>query len=262
MLIIASLKSSITSLLIYDARMSLPVSLSCAQARAIDRFAINELGLPSLILMENAGINAAAASMDLLRERTLIDPDDAPVTIFCGTGNNGGDGFVIARHLAAWGLHPSIIVVGSTKNLADDARVNFHCCEKLDLPIRYVGDAAKIEACKPQWAQSLLCIDALLGTGFSGEVREPMAEVIRTLNSLTRPLVVSIDLPSGLNGDTGQPAPDDATVQADRTVTFVAPKQGFAQASAQPYLGEVVIADIGLTDQAVEQALAHLEATK
>ncbi|MCH8970011.1 MAG: NAD(P)H-hydrate epimerase [Planctomycetes bacterium] len=216
---------------VYDDRAM--QALTREQIREIDRCAIEEYGIAGIVLMENAGRNAA----ELIRANLKETDQPAAVCILCGRGNNGGDGFVIARHLFNAGLKVEIILFADPEKLAPDARVNHDIAHKMKIPIRAFteSDAA---ACV---SRAQVVIDALLGTGFSGKVRPPLDRAIELINSADHALKVAIDVPSGLDCNTGQPAA--ATVRADLTITFVAPKTGFA--SAAEYTGQVLTADIG-----------------
>ncbi|MFQ5464018.1 MAG: NAD(P)H-hydrate epimerase [Phycisphaerae bacterium] len=210
--------------------------LSRSQVRRVDELAVSRYKMPSLILMENAGRNAAA----IIRSEF---PEARRVSILCGTGNNGGDGFVIARHLSNAGRLPAVLLVGSRSKLTDDAHTNLAIVEAMGIAIgEWDADfnpatlAAQLEAAD-------LVVDALLGTGFAGEVRSPMAEVIEIVNALPFQDVVAVDVPSGLDCDTGMPC--QATIHADLTITFVARKRGFLEESAVPCVGRIKVGDIG-----------------
>ena len=233
-----------------------PAVLTRDQVRRVDRYAIETLGLPGLVLMENAGINAAGAIFDELRNHVILGDDTAAVAVFCGGGNNGGDGYVIARHLAAWGLDPTVYAVSDPAKLDGDAAVNHRVCDALNIPVVPLLDTAALDEYAPAWTHAVALVDAMLGTGFTGTVREPVATVIRRLNTTPGPRTVSIDVPSGLDCDSGEASPDGSTVEADLTVTFVARKSGFDHDGADRYTGRVVVGDIGLPDSAVLAALA------
>ena len=216
---------------VYDDRVM--QALTREQIREIDRRAIEEYGIAGIVLMENAGRNAA----ELIRASIKETDQPAAVCILCGPGNNGGDGFVIARHLFNAGLKVEIILFADPEKLAPDAGVNHDIAHKMMIPIRPFteSDAA---ACV---SRAQVVVDALLGTGFSGKIRPPLDRAIELINSADHALKIAIDVPSGLDCNTGQPAA--ATVRADLTITFVAPKVGFARAGE--YTGRVLTADIG-----------------
>ncbi len=202
--------------------------LTREQVREVDRIAIEELGIPGIVLMENAGRNAAHEILD------AFSPI-ARAVLFCGTGNNGGDGFVIARHLANAGVPVHIALAGKVEKLSPDAAVNYRICANMGWPI---AAAESVELLPND-----VVVDALLGTGFTSQVRAPLAKIIGRINAASKRAVVAIDVPSGLDCDTGQPS--NATIQADMTVTFVAAKVGFSKPPAAEYTGQIVTADIG-----------------
>jgi NAD(P)H-hydrate epimerase len=214
--------------------MSRPLSRS--EVRAIDRRAIDEFGLPGIVLMENAGRGCTEV---LLRLGCR-----GPVVIVSGKGNNAGDGFVIARHLDAQGIAVRVVLIGSPADLQGDAAINYGVVSRSGLPIidRSSGSAAA-EHLAADLADAEWIVDALLGTGASGPPREPLATAIRLMNAAPGKKL-AVDLPSGLDCDTGQPA--EPTFRADHTCTFVAPKLGFAQPAARAVLGEVHVIDIGV----------------
>ena len=213
--------------------------LSCEQCRAVDRFAIEQLAIPSCVLMENAGRNAADIVERLLKR---CDQPDG-VRILCGRGNNGGDGFVIARHLALRGYAVAVDLLADPATLSGDAAINYRIAHNMALPIRVLLDLDSITQAATDWANCSVLVDALLGTGFTGEVREPLATTIRLINQTKGPWIVAVDIPSGLNGDTGLPG--GVAVEADHTISFLAGKIGFAKLSAKHYTGRVTVADIG-----------------
>lgn len=216
--------------------------LTRAQAREIDRLTIESLGLPGIVLMENAGRGAAAA----IRQFTAPDTGQRFV-ILVGRGNNGGDGLVIARHLDNAGLSVRVLLAAAPERFAGDAAVNLAVLERSGIPLDCLaagGAAAWGEAL----ADATVLVDALLGTGASGPARGPVATAIdaiaRRSTHEPRPRVVAIDLPSGLDCDTGRPL--GPCVRADLTLSFVAAKVGFTAAGAADYLGKVQSLDIGV----------------
>ncbi len=219
------------------------IRLSVAETRAVDRYAIEVLGIPGTVLMENAGRNTA----DLIERRLkkLQSDRSSPqhIAIVCGKGNNGGDGFVIARHLAHRGYLVDIDLFGRAEDLTGDAAVNHAIVQRMGLPIRRLHDRRTLAAAARRWQKSAVVVDALLGTGFNGQVREPLASVITTINGLRGPLIVAVDVPSGLNADTG--VAEGPAIKADMTVTFVAAKSGYNQPTARKYLGRLHVVDIG-----------------
>ncbi|MEM6333599.1 MAG: NAD(P)H-hydrate epimerase [Planctomycetota bacterium] len=230
-----------------DSRSMKPPPLSREAARTVDRLAIDELGLPGIVLMENAAINATAVLLDLVENRLERPIQGLPTAIACGAGHNGGDGFAIARHLSLWGADVRIACPRPVADLTGDAGTNARVCAAMGLPI----DA---EPPDEMWSAELV-VDAMLGTGFAGDaVREPLAGWIEAINRGRAGLVVSIDTPSGLDSDTGTPAP--TTVAADATVTFVDAKRGLLAQGADRWVGELIVAEIGVPDALVDRARA------
>ncbi|HEX2476329.1 MAG TPA: NAD(P)H-hydrate epimerase [Lacipirellulaceae bacterium] len=245
--------------------------LTRAQSRELDRRATDEYGIPSIVLMENAG----RGCVDVL-ERLGID---GPVAILCGKGNNAGDGFVIARHLEIRGHECRVILLCPPEELRGDAATNFAIVQKcgitiVDLlshrvgqsplvgaasraarPLRLGGPTSELHNLLNQHAaDATWLIDAILGTGAVGEPRPPFDAAIDWINSRgAKTQALAVDVPSGLDCDSGQPA--NHTVRADHTCTLVAMKTGFTQPAAKPYLGAVHVCDIGVPPQLLEQNL-------
>ena len=208
-------------------------ALNREQSREIDRRAIEELEIPSIVLMENAGRGA----VDVL-ERLGIG---GPVDILCGKGNNAGDGFVIARHLDLRGYKCRVLLLSPPDELRGDAATNFAILTKTGVSIVDFGAAtlaALVADTESDWI-----VDALLGTGAQGEPRPPFSMAIEWMNG-QRAKKLAVDVPSGLDCDTGMPTAH--TVRANHTCTFAAMKIGFLQPSAKPYTGTVHVCDIGV----------------
>jgi len=222
------------------------VILTREQIRRVDHLAINHYGIPGPVLMENAGRNAAA----IIREAY---GETGSVFICCGPGNNGGDGCVIARHLhnAEWSVR--LLVTGDETHMTDDMKTNFRIVEAMGLRPQVAAEERTQRALIQSVRPDDVIIDALLGTGFRGEVRSPTAELINEINAAAKRAVVAVDIPSGLDCDTG--APSNATIRADLTITFVAKKTGLTAAAAAPYVGRIEVVDIGVPRElAVEVA--------
>jgi NAD(P)H-hydrate epimerase len=215
-------------------------ALSRQQVRQVDQWAMARLGVNGLVLMENAGRQAADVAM-----RMLDQAGGTRAAIVAGSGNNGGDGFVLARHLYLRGAKPIVYLVGPPDRLTGDAAVNFYILEKMTAPIHHIaGD--DLAALAGALGQGDLVIDAVGGTGITGALRGDPAEAVRQINGSGR-AVLAIDIPTGLDCDTGEPT--DPTVRANATVTFVARKIGFDNPSSTTYTGSVIVADIGVPAQ-------------
>jgi NAD(P)H-hydrate epimerase len=214
------------------------------QAREIDRRAIAEYGMSSLVLMENAGRGVA--------DRLCQWGVGGRVVICCGKGNNGGDGFVLARHLDLRRVPVQVLVWGDTTGLSGDAGVNFSILSKSGLPIELFGEQHDAARLAHRLAGAEWIIDALLGTGAKGAPRPPLDAVIEQLNAGGTP-IVAIDIPSGLDCDTGAAAA--TTIRARHTCTFVASKPGFLAPGADAYTGEVHVLDIGAPRRLIRDML-------
>jgi NAD(P)H-hydrate epimerase len=229
------------------------ISLTRRQARRVDEVASEMLKIPSLILMENAGRGAAEWICQTYHD--VLQAESAMVQVICGTGNNGGDGLVIARHLHNCGCRVKVWIVGDRTRLTRDAGVNLCIILAMGLTIVDIVDEEGVEqACNSFKAQDVI-VDAMLGTGFSGDVREPMATLIRRINAADCQRVVAIDVPSGLDCDSGTIG--NAGTRASATLTFVAPKIGFEIPPAREFLGKVVVKGIGIPPSLVQDVVAE-----
>lgn len=220
--------------------------LTRRQVREIDRRATEEFGVPSIVLMENAGRNAAA-----ILGRLGVS---GPVVVCAGKGNNGGDGLVLARHLDFAGVPTAVILFANPESLPSDPAVNLRIAQRSGIPIDLMGrdpiDEARLRA---RLAATDWVVDALFGTGLDRALGPPFDAVVAAIND-SGPKVLAMDIPSGLDCDTGRPL--GPTVRARHTVTFVAPKVGFAAPGADAWLGEVHVADIGAPRRLLEEYLA------
>jgi NAD(P)H-hydrate epimerase len=209
------------------------------QCRALDRRATDEYGIASLVLMENAGRGV----VDVL-ERLGIG---GSVVILCGKGNNAGDGFVIARHLEIRGHACQVVLLGPPEELSGDAATNFAILRKSIVPIQAFD--ASLDAGAADWL-----VDAMLGTGARGDPRPPFDVAIDWINAReAKTRAMAVDVPSGLDCDTGQPAAH--TVRADHTCTFAAMKIGFTQPAAKAFTGTVHVCDIGVPPRLLQSVV-------
>lgn len=208
--------------------------VTAAQMREMDRRTIEEFGLPGIVLMENAGRAVADAAWDLL-------PDDGGrVLVLAGKGNNGGDGFVAARHLSGRGVEVAVLLLCAMDDLQGDAATNCHYAHQTGLAIiEWPDDETLVGAME----LADVIIDAMLGTGLDGAVRGRIREVIDMLEYAVAP-VVAVDIPSGVHSDTG--AILGAAVEAQTTVTFGLAKTGLLQYPGKGHVGQLRVADIGL----------------
>jgi NAD(P)H-hydrate epimerase len=208
------------------------------QVRSIDRRATEEYHVPGIVLMENASRGVADAA-----ERFFL-PRASRVLILCGGGNNGGDGLAAARHLHNRRHAVTIGLLIDPARYKGDAKTNWDIVQAMRLPASPF-DAASIRATRAD-----LILDAVFGTGLTDAPRDPFPQIVNAIQDHGAP-ILAIDLPSGLDCDTGRPP--GACVRATRTVTFVAEKVGFANPEARQYTGEITVADIGCPRELIEQ---------
>lgn len=211
------------------------------QVRAVDSWAINEVGIVGVVLMENAGRSCA----ELIKERLAEVASSPKVCIFCGTGNNGGDGYVIARHLLNDGFEAAVIICGNSNKIKGDAKINLEILKKLGRPIDNLSlkEADFAAGVEDFVSGADMIVDALFGTGLRGELNEEYKQLIESINAQNIP-VLAVDIPSGLDCNSGQPL--GAAIRAECTVTFVAVKTGFTNSQADQYTGKIYIASIGI----------------
>jgi len=205
------------------------------QVREIDARAIAEFGISGLVLMENAGRGCTNALLEVGCR--------GPVVVCCGKGNNGGDGFVIARQLDEAGIAVRVLLFGEPAELKGDALTNFQIAGKCGLPIEVMSATVTADELDSRLQGPEWIVDALLGTGTTGNPQQPYATAIERINSAAAKRL-AVDLPSGLDCETGKPG--QPTVRATLTCTFVAQKQGFEAAAAKPYLGVMRVIPIGV----------------
>jgi NAD(P)H-hydrate epimerase len=217
--------------------------LSRDEVRALDRRAIDAWGLPGVVLMENAGRGTAELLVALgVHGRVLV---------CCGKGNNGGDGHVIARHLDNHGVPVRVLLFADPAKLEGDAAVNYRVLARSGVPIAvHAGATVPEEAVRQELAGAEWVVDALFGTGLASPVRPPLDRVIGLIND-SKVKVLAVDLPSGLDCDTGRPL--GPTVRALHTATMAAWKKGFVEPAAQPWLGQVHLIDIGVPHRLLEE---------
>jgi NAD(P)H-hydrate epimerase len=218
--------------------------LNAAQMRDADRHTIEEIGIPSLVLMENAGRQVVAA-IEAAYESRL----DGRVAVLCGRGNNGGDGFVVARTLIQRGIDTAVFVIGSVAEIKGDARTNLDILGRLGLTVVEINDEQTWELHFSEIARCSLIVDAIFGTGLRSAVSGMLETVIADVNAAEIP-IVSVDLPSGMSADTAHLVGD--CIDASLTVTLAAPKLPLVLPPGEAYAGDVVIADIGIPHEVID----------
>ena len=218
--------------------------LTSAQMREADRRTIDDIGIPSLVLMENAGRQVVAAI-----ESFHDDLADRHVGILCGRGNNGGDGFVVARTLAQRGVQVSVFLFGRVGDVRGDARLNLEILGRLGLTVVEIGDSQAWELHASEVSACTLLVDAIFGTGLNAPLSGLLETVVADVNGSGVP-IVSIDLPSGLAADSHDPIGD--SIDAHLTVTLAAPKLPLVLPPAETRAGDIVIADIGIPGDVID----------
>ena len=223
------------------------ILVTAAEMQEMDRRTIETHGIPGLELMEKAGQGAARVLLDQFGDRVK-----AGVGIVCGKGNNGGDGFVIARCLAQKGIDVSVYLLAKTAALKGDAASNCERLVSLDIGIVEIPDEDTFSKFKPSLSNHGLLVDAILGTGLTSDVRGLFKTVINFINALNRTgiAVFAVDIPSGLNADTGQPC--GTCIRAQSTATFGLAKIGHFTYPGADYTGSLEIIDIGIPGAAVQ----------
>jgi ADP-dependent NAD(P)H-hydrate dehydratase / NAD(P)H-hydrate epimerase len=219
--------------------------LNTQQMREADRQTIDEVGIPSIVLMENAGRQAVAAM-----EAAFDDLPTSKVGVLCGRGNNGGDGFVIARTLAQRSIEAIVFLLGSVAEVRGDARTNLEILGRVGLTVVEIANAQEWELHFSEVSDCDLIVDAIVGTGFHGPVSGLLETVIADVNGLGVP-IVAIDIPSGVSADSHEVEGD--AIEASMTVTLGAPKVPLILPPADAYGGDLVIADIGIPASVIDE---------
>jgi len=205
-------------------------TVSVSEMQELDRKTIEDIGIPSIVLMDNAGRYVSEVVAKVLEE-----PAKKKIAVFCGAGNNGGDGFVAAIYLSRLKAELKVYLLGKKEHVKKDPAVNLNILKNIGISVEEIDSLSDFEAD--------LIIDAIFGIGLKGDLREPARSIIHGLNDRNIP-IVSIDVPSGLNADTGEVL--GIALKASKTVTMQFPKKGFYINKGPEYIGEVIVADIGI----------------
>lgn len=219
--------------------------LNSTQMRSADRRTIEDVGIASLVLMENAGRQVVAAM-----EAMYSDLSERQVGVLCGRGSNGGDGFVVARTLAQRGVSVSVFLVGRVADVRGDARTNLDILGRLGISVAEIADSQAWELHFAEFSDCTLVVDAMFGTGLNAPVSGLVESVIADVNSSGIP-IVAVDLPSGLSADSHEPI--GPSIEAGLTVTLGAPKLPLVLPPAEARAGDVVIADIGIPSEVIDR---------
>lgn len=207
-------------------------TINCDEMKEMDSYAIHKIGIPSIVLMENAALKVIE-NIDLAHCDSF--------TVICGTGNNGGDGLAVARHLMLKNKKVKIYIIGNLEKGSNEFKINLNILNNLKADIFYIMNDEDIENLKTDLQNSDMTLDAIFGIGLTRNVEGLFFETIQAVNFSSKQ-ILAVDIPSGLNGDSGEPM--GVAVKADRTVTFHMMKKGLAVSNE--YTGDVVVEDIGI----------------
>ncbi len=217
------------------------------QIQALDKEAIEEIGIESLVLMENAGRSVAIEVIRMLHKKR-----SGHVCVVCGLGNNAGDGFVTARYLINAGVKTDIILIGQASNLKEDTLSNYMILKKIKYPILEIDQVT--DAVCQRIGGAKIIVDALFGVGLNRNIKNPFLSIIKLINS-SAGKTISVDIPSGLDGTTGKIY--GVCVKAEQTITFSVLKQGFKRCDGSKMSGKVKVIDIGIPKVLIDQVIRH-----
>ena len=214
------------------------ISISCEEMKAMDSYAINNIGIPSIVLMENAALK-------VINNIDLNNIDS--FTIVCGVGNNGGDGLAIARHLILSGKTVDLFIIGNLEKGTKDFNINLNILNNIDVDFININHEKDLDTLKKSIINNNMTIDSIFGIGLTRDVGGLFYDVIQIINQYSKD-ILSVDIPSGLDGNTGEAL--GISVKANKTVTFHHMKKGIVNRPI--YTGKVIVEDIGIPKKATE----------
>ncbi|MBN1405413.1 MAG: NAD(P)H-hydrate epimerase [Candidatus Omnitrophica bacterium] len=212
--------------------------VTAKQMKAVDVLATKRFGIPALLLMENAGRSAVIEALKMLPKNCK-----ARVAIFCGYGNNGGDGFVCARHLINKGIRAQVYLVGKKKKFSRETDINYYILRKMKQKFKLIKSAEAAANLKNEIKNCRLIIDGIFGIGLKGKLDEFYKKLFHMLN-ISKVPILALDIPSGLDADTGKCL--GSALCAKKTVTFGLLKKGLVKKQARKFTGKIIIGDISL----------------
>jgi NAD(P)H-hydrate epimerase len=212
-------------------------TVTAEQMRALDRWAIQGVGIPAACLMENAGRLVAEEARKALRRKK-----GRLVCVVCGPGNNGGDGFVAARYLKNNGIPVDVLAIGRERNMTPEAALNLRIARRLGIPVRSASRLSP-KALQARLGRADVIVDAIFGLGLGRAIEGSYRALVESVNAARKP-VIAVDIPSGLDGTTGRVW--GVAVKASLTVTLACAKRGLFAGDGPRYAGRVVIVDIGI----------------
>ncbi|WP_353094481.1 NAD(P)H-hydrate epimerase [Tissierella praeacuta] len=221
------------------------LTISCQEMKDMDSYSIKEIGIPSIVLMENAALKVISH----------IDSNNInSFTIVCGVGNNGGDGLAIARHLVIKEKNVDLFIIGNLDKGTTDFNINLDILKNLGLKINYINEEIDLNSLKKTLLKNDLTIDAIFGIGLTRKVEGIFREVISLINDYSNN-ILSVDIPSGLDGDTGEAL--SVSVKANKTITFHLMKKGLLK--GKEYTEEIIVETIGIPEKATKTILKRME---
>ncbi len=214
--------------------------LSSNNVKDIDRYCIDELKIPEIILMENAALKVVKN----------IDEKYKNIIIVCGTGNNGGDGLAVGRHLLCDGKQVEFFVVGTKDKMSSSSNTQYNILTNLNASVNFIESDQDLIKLEDSLKTCDLIIDSIFGIGLSREVTGIYKKVIEKINKVSK-YILAVDVPSGLNANTGVIL--GCCIKANKTVTFIGEKKGFNHTDAKTYLGDVIVEQISVPKFVVEK---------
>ncbi|MCQ4925182.1 NAD(P)H-hydrate epimerase [Tissierella carlieri] len=221
------------------------LAISCEEMKAMDFYAIEKIGIPSIVLMENAALRVID-NIDLDRMNSI--------TLICGVGNNGGDGLAIARHLIINRKNVDLFIVGNLDKGTKDFNINLNILKNMELKFIHITGEKELEILKKSLVKNDLTIDSIFGIGLTRDVEDIYKDVISLINHYSNN-ILSVDIPSGLDGDTGEIL--GISVKSNKTITFHLIKKGLLE--SKEYTGEIIVEPIGIPEKVTKVILERME---
>ncbi|MDU5083108.1 NAD(P)H-hydrate epimerase [uncultured Tissierella sp.] len=221
------------------------LAISCEEMKAMDFYAIEKIGIPSIVLMENAALRVID-NIDLDRMNSI--------TLICGVGNNGGDGLAIARHLIINRKNVDLFIVGNLDKGTKDFNINLNILKNMELKFIHITGEKELEILKKSLVKNDLTIDSIFGIGLTRDVEDIYKEVISLINHYSNN-ILSVDIPSGLDGDTGEIL--GISVKSNKTITFHLIKKGLLE--SKEYTGEIIVEPIGIPEKVTKVILERMD---
>ncbi|HEY8363824.1 MAG TPA: NAD(P)H-hydrate epimerase [Tissierellaceae bacterium] len=221
------------------------LTISCKEMKAMDSYTIENIGVPSIVLMENAALKVI---------KNIPIENAEKFTVVCGVGNNGGDGLAVARHIILNGKKVDLYILGNLDKATNDFNINLNILKNMDVEFIHIKGTDELNRLKNSLINNDITIDAIFGIGLTRNVEGTYKEVISLINEHSK-YIISVDIPSGLDGDTGEVL--GIAVKANKTVTFHLAKKGLIQ--NKEYTGELIVESIGIPKFVTNKILKRME---